>query len=452
MRGPLFASKLGAFSQRLLLTSGCSEAHPIAKGPQLSDFLPDLLDKLSQLKSRREAVRDSPSASPEPGDDKEFEIQSYHVLVNDGGQPPCLLEDLDQIYLDPSSFIELLKPWLGDPPPNNPDALGVFSSPLARWREFRWWQLNNRSDRTVTAEERFAEFLEEKRNNSTATGLEGMTTEPDFEENIRMLWQIERASGRVRTIREVKDGIFADYADAARRRLAEHGFDEAFELHEDRRQQDKRTTWIEYLEFEYWWLDMDTNWVEQRRPSHDAAWAKLVQSGVLAAGETEEDLLASWTSFPGQEKTARTVAVRLFLQKSKPFRNAQTSAVRQSRRVQWALSQLPKMVSEPRQSEAPRKRQRQEQGEEGLAEADEQRLALKKKKTVRGRKEGASIPRPRARKPKGQPNSKATTGLLSLSRPSWELEDGKRRSSRVKDAQARAEAALKPHGTLREVP
>ncbi|CAJ2508691.1 Uu.00g137170.m01.CDS01 [Anthostomella pinea] len=44
---------------------------------------------------------------------------------------------------------------------------------------------------------------------------------------------------------------FRDYVEAMRRRLAGHDFTQPFELDEDPKKQDRLTTWIEYLGYEY---------------------------------------------------------------------------------------------------------------------------------------------------------------------------------------------------------
>ena len=48
------------------------------------------------------------------------------------------------------------------------------------------------------------------------------------------------------------------------------------------------TTWIEYLDYEYWWYDKDIRFVKRHQPRYDEAWKKLVDSEVLRSFETEE--------------------------------------------------------------------------------------------------------------------------------------------------------------------
>ncbi|KAH8759490.1 hypothetical protein F5883DRAFT_682145, partial [Diaporthe sp. PMI_573] len=90
--------------------------------------------------------------------------------------------------------------------------------------------------------------------------------------------------------REITGPAFSDYVDAAKRRLARHGFTHPFQLNQDPKQQGKLETWIEYLYFEYWWLDRFTRTIERLQPDYDKEWQKLVDSGVLGPRETAEYL------------------------------------------------------------------------------------------------------------------------------------------------------------------
>lgn len=49
--------------------------------------------------------------------------------------------------------------------------------------------------------------------------------------------------------------VTKELTEALKERLARHGFTRPFQLDEDAARQDKMTTWIEYLGYEYWWYD-----------------------------------------------------------------------------------------------------------------------------------------------------------------------------------------------------
>lgn len=50
------------------------------------------------------------------------------------------------------------------------------------------------------------------------------------------------------------------------------------------------TTWIEYLNYEHWWLDKYTSDIERLEPDHDKAWQELVDLKILRPHETKEFL------------------------------------------------------------------------------------------------------------------------------------------------------------------
>ncbi|KAJ8113737.1 hypothetical protein ONZ43_g5086 [Nemania bipapillata] len=212
-------------------------------------------------------VTRSETQSPDPWASMGYEIRCYDWLIDAGGQPMCSLETLEDVYKSPTAYMEMLGPWQGDFAGMNLDDTRVFSLQLDRWKEFRRWQRDNRGDDSA-AEDTFAAFVDERRTYFKYNGIEsGITTRPDFEEIMARIWEGEKAHRdylRERA-REVPQGSFTEYAEGAQRRLARHGFSQPFQLLEDPKQQDKRVTWIEYLEFECWWLDEYTRCWEIRK-------------------------------------------------------------------------------------------------------------------------------------------------------------------------------------------
>jgi hypothetical protein len=87
-----------------------------------------------------------------------------------------------------------------------------------------------------------------------------------------------------------------------KRRLARHGFTRPFQLNEDPKQQDQLSTWIEYLYFEYWWLDWYTDTIDRLKPDDDKAWQKLVDSKVLRLNETRESIGTFQSSIQAQSE------------------------------------------------------------------------------------------------------------------------------------------------------
>ncbi|KAL8366286.1 hypothetical protein RB595_004858 [Gaeumannomyces hyphopodioides] len=253
----------------------------------------------------------------------------------------------------PAEFVETMRPWLGDTKKLGwaIGTMGVFARPLDRWREFRRWRRDNRGVQMTDSED-LATFRDEMRRLNESEGLgEGMTV-ANFNVVSEKVWRDELpARRRAReTHREVPGGTFDEYLEAARRRLRDHGFDEDLQLLEDPKQQSERTTRIECLEFEYWWLDRRTRTAQQWEERRDLIWEKLVSSGLLKDGETQEDVLNSRSQGgdrPGssQSKPRRNLVGR-FIEATDKCRSAEIWKSSQQHLVEWARSQLPEKEPE----------------------------------------------------------------------------------------------------------
>ena len=160
---------------------------------------------------------------------RELETRYYHELVNDGGRPSHPIGLDYDIAKDLKEYCEILSFW-ATPPAYGYDRM-VFDGQLCEWRRFREYQ------------------------------------------------RYKREQGR-----------FSPYCQRLHDRLARHGFDRSFQLHEERDRQDQLATWIEFLNYEYVKYDRDAGVVSRQQSQHDDAWKKLVHSGVLYPSETEEIL------------------------------------------------------------------------------------------------------------------------------------------------------------------
>lgn len=290
----------------------------------------------------------SPTRSPDPDAIKAHEIRCYRELVDDGGRPPVALELLDEIYRHHGPYVEKLKPWLTDATISSADDLGVYSQPLARWRQFRRWQRENRGG--GAPEDTLSAFRQQKLRDYESEGLAQLAAMPDFEEIIEKMWVKEQR--KYSTIREKTAGDFEGYVAAARRRLRGHGFTEEFRLEEDPRRQDERLTWIEYLEFEYWWLDTRARFVEAAQKRHESAWEEIVESGIPRPGETREHFLASQaepttdgnlphTSHSAKQGASQGKLIDRLVRTAQAYERAKATETRQLLLVQWALAQMP---------------------------------------------------------------------------------------------------------------
>ena len=195
------------------------------------------------------------------------------------------------MFRDPDNYAETLRPWQVNISPVSPS--GIFQKQLQRWRDFRKWQNDNRGREDddggfpAYVEWRKHVIQRHMRSKSAAKRLAEIEADPSC---LKSGWedrQWERERQR-RHCRERSCRGFRDYAEAVKRRLACHGFTQPFELDEDPKNQDKLTTWIEYLNYEYWWLDKHTSDMERLEPEHDKLWQELVDKKILRSHETKE--------------------------------------------------------------------------------------------------------------------------------------------------------------------
>lgn len=172
-------------------------------------------------------------------------------------------------------------------------AEGIFQRQLQRWQDFRKWQNDNRGREDndggfpAYVQQRKRWIKEDYPDRVSAELLAEIEADPS---RLKSDWdqaQFLRRRQR-RLCRELGCKGFRDYAEAVKRRLARHGFTQLFELDEDPKQQDKLTTWIEYLNYEYWWLDKYTGDIERLEPEHDRLWQELVDEKILRPHETKD--------------------------------------------------------------------------------------------------------------------------------------------------------------------
>jgi hypothetical protein len=195
-----------------------------------SDTVPSRPINLDDLTTRLENIPPSPASTEDLGDeeydrlDLEEETECYNTLVNEGGRPSHPVSLGRDVLENPGEYREILSYWQ-----SGGNDWKVFGSQMGNWRHFRRWQRKNR-----------------------------------------------------------EEGRFPKYVEGVKGGLAEHGFTRPFQLDEDPERQDKLTTWIEYLDFEYWWYDKDMRFVKRHQLRYDEAWKKLVDSQVLRPFETEE--------------------------------------------------------------------------------------------------------------------------------------------------------------------
>ncbi|KAL9528311.1 hypothetical protein SMMN14_08392 [Sphaerulina musiva] len=218
--------------------------------------------------------RNSPSpattASPLPQEEEDAEClrsetEAYHTLVHDGVHPPYPFHLLESFLWNPEQYLEheeygdIVYFWR-EHVGNKAERTCICASQLSRWRTFRIVQ-NRIRERGVISES----VLRHAAEWATMFSLE------DYVErhgSIDGQWD------------------FKEYAERLTRRLSKYGFTRPFQLERNLARQDKLTTWIEYLGYEYWSYNYAATFVKRSQRQHDKGWKKLVDSNLLQPEET----------------------------------------------------------------------------------------------------------------------------------------------------------------------
>ncbi|KAF4508915.1 hypothetical protein G6O67_005240 [Ophiocordyceps sinensis] len=195
---------------------------------------------------------------------RESETKAYHDLLDDGGRPYYPIVMLDQVLRNPDVFAQLLRPWhphryKGLPQGRRLDDSQVFESQLERWGDFGRWQRDNR-DIEDDDDGGFPAFVERVKQDGKG----------DYRHDHMDRWANGSETGN--------DALAGSKA------------------------VDRLTTWIEYLNFEYWWLDWYTETPERLKPDLDRAWQELVDMKVLWPDDTQKSV-RRWGLLDGGESS-----------------------------------------------------------------------------------------------------------------------------------------------------
>ncbi|EGX88257.1 hypothetical protein CCM_08300 [Cordyceps militaris CM01] len=231
------------------------------------------------------------------------EAEAYQELVNDGGRPLYPIDLIHNMFQHPDNYAETLRPWQVNNSPVSPS--GIFQKQLQRWRNFRRWQNDHRGHEDD--EGGFLAFVEwnkhitrrDMKPKCAAKHLAEIEADPSCLKSIWEHRQWERERQR-RYCRERGCQGFSDYTEAVKRRLARHDFTQPCKLNEDPKNQDNLTTWIEYLNYEYWWLDKYTSDIERLEPEHDKLWQDLVDKKIPRPHETKEFVRTALSGMEGE--------------------------------------------------------------------------------------------------------------------------------------------------------
>lgn len=280
------------------------------------------------------------------------EIESYNELVDAGGRPPCprsLLEELlwtPEHFLQDEGYRDIILFWRF----HSTDRVNFCKCHLLRWTRFRRLQ---RTIRRYTV----------KRERVSISASYFDTWEDFLDHPASENWSGQWG--------------FHEYAVNMKARFLKYGFSRSFTLEQDLDQQDKLTTWIEYLGYEYYFYDQAVNFVGRFQQRHDNAWQKLVDSDLLRPEETYEVICDVATAFKHEnerqqaERTApftatgferrqgealsrsnlaedklgiiraRNEVISTFLQTTREYRGQKDEAERHSLLLRWIVKQMP---------------------------------------------------------------------------------------------------------------
>lgn len=289
------------------------------------------------------------SEEDELQDQVEDETEAYNELVSDGGRPLYMISLIGPVSRNPEERRNILWPFW-DYPRDSQASWFVFQRQLKRWQAFRKWQIDNRGleddDGGFPA---FVEMMKRLYAKDESTGeLAQLEADPSW---LKTAWLEERRGRRSqrRWQRERGCNGFSDYVDAVKRRLVRHGFTQPFHLQEDPKLQDKLATWIEYLCFEYWWLDRHTDSIERLEPDHDRRWQELVDKKIPKPYETKNSIQTTPSSMQRQreddqaweaKEAAQAEAGRVYLLTQKDPRRLSIPEEKRKRMLHAATTKL----------------------------------------------------------------------------------------------------------------
>ncbi|KAH7325038.1 hypothetical protein B0I35DRAFT_425469 [Stachybotrys elegans] len=214
--------------------------------------------------------------------------RAYSSLVEDGGRPLCPFMILDKVANGIQGHGDLLAMIMdGNKYPRRTSHY-IFVDQWERWQDFRLWQKDNRS--TYDPDDRRAVYAIEiaNRRKETTRKVDLFDDGGRLREHDRTRWyssqlepEVERYVERFCLLREDQgEGGFPGYMDEVQRRMAKHGFTRTFELDKDPGRQDRVTTWVEYIAYEYSWCDRYQRPADEACAGVDETWKTLVASGM----------------------------------------------------------------------------------------------------------------------------------------------------------------------------
>ncbi|OAQ60796.1 protein kinase [Purpureocillium lilacinum] len=277
------------------------------------------------------------------------ETEAFNDLVRDGGRPLYSIGLIEQVSRTPEEHRDILRPFW-DYPRDSQVSWLVFRRQVKRWQAFRIWQIDNRG--LEDDDGGFPAYVEMMKRLYTKDGYdEGVAKIEADPTYLKSGWEYERRIRRWQRHHQREPGCngFSDYVDAMKQRLTRHGFTRSFELQANPKLQDKLTTWIEYLCFEYWWLDRYTDSIKRLQPDHDKRWQELMDRKILRPHETKEFVRTTASSIQESREenearhaklAAEAEAKKIYLLTQKDSRRHSIPEQERLRMLQAAMAKL----------------------------------------------------------------------------------------------------------------
>ncbi|KAL7785996.1 hypothetical protein V8C43DRAFT_324834 [Trichoderma afarasin] len=262
--------------------------------------------------------------SPSSSDDRNMELLRLEELLQHGGRPVAL----DIASLTESERKEL--PWLSGPwfrshSWSSNEVPRIFAVQANRWWDFIKWQVDNRD--IEVGDYGFPEYLEARRRKGLREYYP--RSGPEYDESTARLWEMKRK------YREVSGGSFSAYQEAVKKRLACHNFTREFRLEADPRQQDAWTTWVEYLNFEYFETDRLAALLMTLEEDYVDAWDKFLVADLSRYEDLGRPLAEPEDNFGALQQRIDT-----FIRDTDLYRSKERFFRHQRVLTRWILEQL----------------------------------------------------------------------------------------------------------------
>ncbi|PTB49199.1 hypothetical protein M431DRAFT_98005, partial [Trichoderma harzianum CBS 226.95] len=262
-----------------------------------------------------------------------------------------------------------------------------------RWWDFIKWQVDNRD--IEVGDYGFPDYLEARRRKGLREYYPG--SGPEYDESTARLWEMKRK------YREVPGGSFSAYQEAVKKRLACHNFTREFRLEADPRQQDAWTTWVEYLNFEYFERDRLAALLMRLEQDYINAWDKF-----LVVDSSRFDAFGRPLAEPEDNFGALQQRVDIFIRDTYPYRSKEPFFRHQRVLTRWILEQLGLIEAETKQQRTAKdcgqtkfpSSKKRKQAEDEEVDDEESGRSLK-----RSKQDGASGQNPTQQLARGRPKN-----------------------------------------------